>query len=168
MADNQKTDYMDSWIKQENINTRNKAIGIFEGLEFDYWHAIGETICVYKWYKVNDTAMKEWRDKNKGFIPENKEELKHVIDIVWYNIENNFDGLRYHHSWEELMPVVKMIKEIEPKNFTEIDEPELISRKLKVTELFISDPIKKVWEEVSDFCKWAVENGYIVEKKEFK
>lgn len=62
------------------------------------------------------------------------------------------DELRYHSSWDWLMPVVQKIYALYDEfNFTTIDQE---NRFLNVLDLYVRYPISTTYHAVVEFIKW--------------
>ena len=86
---------------------------------------------------------------------------KRYNDAVWVKIPSKklkrwilINDLKYHSDWGWLMPVIERVKDIVLQ-----DRPyEGILDKADVLNLYITAPIKTVWEQTVYFIEWYNQN----------
>lgn len=95
-------------LKDYEITNGNVAIHKFMGNEIKSHYAFGEGYYVHKKLVRNDFAIpRDWdllklTDDQKGKI----------FTEEWISVDADFDGLKYHGSWNWLIPVIDKIESL--------------------------------------------------------
>lgn len=142
-----------------NIREKNIVIGTFMGHEIKQIHGQGETVFVYKIFKLNEEKKNNWYTNHEYDLIDSFEKLKEVSDEKWVNIDDH-DGLKYESSWTMLMNVIEKIKLITINDFESIELNDLKIKKDTLLHSHIEHDITEIWEKTYEFCNWAINNKF--------